>query len=300
MRFRKTGKIADHLWYFGREEAGVYLIEGRDSSIIINGGISYILPDVLRQMEEFRIDKEKIGKLLILHSHFDHVGIVPYFKRSWPKIEVCASGPAWDIFSMPKAVGIMNSFSGLCARKAGAEDALKSYDAEWRDDIAGTVVSGGDKIDLGGITLSIVGTPGHTNCSITAYEPQMKALFASDAVGIPFKDHVFPSMNTNMTQYVESLERLKPLKVDYICADHYGYVTGEEAGRFIDMTIAEAQRWRTYMEDLYRKNGGEIEAATKAITAGFFEQMPDYFIQADILEGVFKQMVKYISKNIQP
>jgi glyoxylase-like metal-dependent hydrolase (beta-lactamase superfamily II) len=81
MRIRKPGKILDHLWYLGYEESGIYLLDGGDEAMIINGGLSYIVPQVLRQLSEFNINEEKVTKFLILHSHFDHVGIVPFFKR---------------------------------------------------------------------------------------------------------------------------------------------------------------------------------------------------------------------------
>jgi glyoxylase-like metal-dependent hydrolase (beta-lactamase superfamily II) len=297
MRIREAGKITDNLWYLGRMESGVYVLEGQDSSIIINGGISFILPDVLTQMKDFGIDVDKIKKLLILHSHFDHVGIVPYFKRNYPEIEVCASAPAWKILTMPKAIETVNLFSQIVANQMGLGDGLDAFDSEWRDDVSGTTVSEGDRIDLGGMTLSIMDTPGHSSCSITAYEPNLKALFASDAVGIPYRETAFPSGNSNYTQFQESLERLKPLPVDYLCADHYGYVTGEEARTFVDLSIEAARKMRADMEDMYRKEG-DLDAAAKTITNSFYEQSPDYFISADILEGVFKQMVKHIAKTL--
>jgi Zn-dependent hydrolases, including glyoxylases len=297
MRFRNAGKVMDNLWYLGREEAGVYIYEGRDGAILINGAMSYILPDVLEQMKAFGIDAKTIGKILILHSHFDHVGIVPYFKRKYPKIEVYASAPAWKIFAMPKAIEVMNSYSKLSAKWWGVESALEAYDLDWRDDITGITLAEGDKIELGGLSLLISDTPGHSNCSITAYEPGMKVIFASDAAGIPYKEFCFPSMNTNMTQYFASLEKLKPLPVSYLCGDHYGYITGDEASRFLDLTFKEGVKWKAVMEDTYRRHGGDIDAAGKAITDYFYNQMPDYFIRREILEGVFKQMLKFISKN---
>ena len=298
MRFRTAGKIADNLWYLGREEAGVYVLEGRNSSVLINGGLSYILPDVLKQMKDFGINIEKIGKILILHSHFDHVGVIPYFKRIYPQIEIYASEPAWKLFNMQKYVDVMNTFSRLSAKQAGAEEGIKGLDLDWRDDITGRIISGGDKIDLGGAVLDIVYTPGHTHCSITAYEPNLKAMFASDGGGIPYLDTSFPSMNTNMAQFLESLETLKPYPVQYLCADHYGYITGDEAGRFIDLTLSEGRKWKAYMEDVYRKFNGDIDAASKATNEFFYKEMPGYFIAPDILEGVFKGMFKYISKNM--
>jgi len=297
MRIREAGKITDNLWYLGRMESGVYVLEGQDNSIIINGGISFILPDVLTQMKEFGINVDKIKKLLILHSHFDHVGIVPYFKRNYPEIEVFASAPAWKILTMPKAIETVNLFSQIVANQMGLGDGLNAFDSDWRDDVSGTTVSEGDRIDLGGVTLSIMETPGHSSCSITAYEPNLKVLFASDAVGIPYRETAFPSGNSNYTQFQESLERLKPLQVDYLCADHYGYVTGEEAHTFVDFSIEAARTMREDMENVYRKEG-DLDTAVKIITNSFYEKNPDYFISADILEGVFKQMVKHIAKTL--
>lgn len=299
MRFRRAGRIADNLWYLGREESGTYYLEGKNGAIMINGGMSCILPEVLGQMKEFGLDAAKVTRFLILHSHFDHAGIVPYFKRTYPKMEVMASAAAWNIFAMPKAITIMNSFSQMSAKQMGVGEALKGYDIDWRDDIRGTTVGEGSRIDLGGVTLNILETPGHTNCSVTAYEPNLKALFPSDAAGIPYGDLLFPSMNTNAEQFLESLEKMKPLAVRIFCADHYGYITGDEAATAVDQTIQEGRRWKAYLEDFYRKSNGDIDAATKSMTEFFYKEFPGYFIGPDILEGVFKGMIKYIGKTIQ-
>jgi glyoxylase-like metal-dependent hydrolase (beta-lactamase superfamily II) len=298
MRFRQAGKITDNLWYLGREETGVYYLQGKDADIVINGGLSYILPDVIAQMKALGLNPGKIKKFLILHSHFDHVGIVPYFKRTYPGLEVIASAQAWKVLAMPKAIEIMNRFSALSARQINASEVLKDYDLDWRDDISGSTIGDGDKIDLGGVALDVIDTPGHSNCSISVYEPNINALFASDAAGIPFKDVIFPSMNTNVHQFLESLEKLRPLAVSYLCADHYGYLTGEEAGNFIDSTIAEGLKWRGYLESFHLKYGGDLDTAAKAITDFFYNEMPGYFIAPDILEGVFKQMLKYTAKTL--
>jgi glyoxylase-like metal-dependent hydrolase (beta-lactamase superfamily II) len=298
MRHRAAGKIADNLWYLGREEAGVYILEGKVGSIMINGGLAHILPDVLSQMKEFAIDPAKLKKILILHSHFDHIGVIPYFKRNWPAIEVYGSEETWRILKIQKAIDIANQFSKVVADKMGLGAALAGFDYAWRDDITGQTVGEGSRIDLGGTALDILYTPGHTHCSITAYEPRLKALFPSDGGGIPYRDMSFASANTNFTQYLESLEKMKPLAVETLCADHYGYVTGEDARGFIDLTIREGRKLRAQMEGILREKGNVDEAA-KAMTVYFYRECPDYFIAADILEGVFRQMMKFLEKNLQ-
>ena len=110
MMIQKRGKILDNLWSLGQEESTIHVLDGGDEAMIINGGLRYLVPEVLRQFEVFGIDEDKIKKLLILHSHFDHVGIVPFFKRRHPKLEIYASSRAWEILGMPKAIDTINTF----------------------------------------------------------------------------------------------------------------------------------------------------------------------------------------------
>jgi len=295
MRFRKPGKIDSNLWYLGVEESGAYLLRGHHGTALINGGLSYILPDVLTQMREFGIDPGEITKLLILHSHFDHVGMVPYFKRNYPAIEVLASEAAVKTFEKPKAIEFINSYNQLSAGERN--ESLKGFDLEWRDDIEPLPVREGDIIDLGRVALKIYETPGHSNCSISAYEPDTGLLFASDAIGIPFSDKLFPSMNTNIDQFLNSLEKLRPLRVNVFCADHYGYITGDEAETIVSETIKEALRWKAQLYETFRRNAFDIDSAASEITSSLYEKMPGYFIAPEIIEGVFKQMFKYIAKT---
>jgi glyoxylase-like metal-dependent hydrolase (beta-lactamase superfamily II) len=197
MRIRKPGKIGEHLWYLGCEESGVYLLEGQGESMIISGGMSYILPDVLKQMREFGVQEDRIRKLLILHAHFDHVGIVPFFKRRHPELQIYGSPRAWEILSMPKAINTINAFSGMVAAHRGRVEDCSGLDTEWREDVEGASVSEGDQIGIDHIEVQIFETPGHSSCSISAYVPQIKALFASDGGGIPYQDMIVTAGNSN-------------------------------------------------------------------------------------------------------
>ena len=296
MRFQKPGEIIDNLYHLGAEESCVYALRGGRGMALISGGMSYILPGVLSRMHEFGIDPAKITTLLILHSHFDHVGIVPYFKRNYPRIEVLASEAAIATFQKPKAVEFINGYNLLNA--GDRKETLRDFDHEWRSDIVAQPVKEGDVIDLGGFELKIFETPGHSNCSISAYEPNHKILFASDAVGIPFSDRFFPAMNTNVDQYLASLEKLKTLEVDLLCADHYGYITGEEARTVVSGSIREALSMRALLTEALRRNGSDIDAAAREYVSKTYDQMPGYFLAPEILEGVVKQTLKYLAKTV--
>ena len=299
MRIRNPGKITENLWYLGCEESGVYLLVGRDESMIISGGMSYILPDVLRQIGEFGIKEDPIRKLLILHAHFDHLGIVPFFKRRIPELQIYGSSRAWEILEMPKAIRTINEFSQMVAERMGRDEDCSGFDLEWRDDVDGVCVSEGDRIELGGMEVQILETPGHSSCSISAYVPKMKALFASDGGGIPYRETIITPGNSNFTLFQQSLEKLKDLEVAYLCADHYGYIVGGEAGDFIEQTIQMAEQNRALMEEAYLRTQ-DIDTAAHELVTAFYEENPDYILSKKIFEGIYRQMVKHIAKNLRP
>jgi glyoxylase-like metal-dependent hydrolase (beta-lactamase superfamily II) len=294
MRIRKPGKVREGIWFLGREESGVYLLEGNDSSMIVSGGMSYIVSDILQQFKEFGMDGNRIKKLLILHSHFDHVGIVPFFKRRYPEIEVYASERGWEILQMDKAILTINEFGRNVAGRMEKRDVYSAYDLEWRKDVSGEIVREGDRIDLGGLEVSILEIPGHSSCCIAAYVPELKVLFPTDGGGIPFDQTIVNSGNSNYTQYQQSLERLKDLEVDYYCADHYGYVTGAEARDFISKSIESAKKNRARMEEVYRSTR-DIDAAAQKLTSSFYEENPDYFLSPEIFLDVYRQMVRHMA-----
>jgi glyoxylase-like metal-dependent hydrolase (beta-lactamase superfamily II) len=245
-------------------------------------------------LTDFNIDEGRITKLLILHSHFDHVGIVPFMKRRLPQAEVYASERAWEILTMEKAIRTINEFSRTVARRMRKDEVYSIYDLEWRDDVTGKVVRDGDALDLGGVTVSILEIPGHSSCSIAAYVPEWKALFPTDGGGIPFRETFITSGNSNYTKYQEGLEKLKNLDVEYYCADHYGYVTGEEAREFIPKTIEMARKHRAELEEAYRSTG-DIDEAAKAMVNSFYDENRGYFLSPEIFIDVYRQMVRHIA-----
>jgi glyoxylase-like metal-dependent hydrolase (beta-lactamase superfamily II) len=298
MRNRDAGKICDRLWYLGREESGIYLLEGERGSLIVSGGMSYIAPMVLDQLNAFGIDEKRIIGILILHAHFDHIGLIPLLKRRNPGSEVLASHRGWEILRMPNGIETINAFSRLVAERMGAADGLAGLDLEWREDVTGRAVSEGDEIDLGGMGVRILETPGHSSCSISAYVPELRALFPSDGGGIPFAQMIVPAGNSNYTRYQESLEKMSRLDVGILCADHYGYVTGREAEDYLLRSIGAAGEKRARIEGIYRRTGS-IEETVKLLVEEVYSRQPDYFLPPEIYAGVYRQTVRHIAGALE-
>jgi glyoxylase-like metal-dependent hydrolase (beta-lactamase superfamily II) len=292
MRNRKPGKICDHLWLLGTPEACVYLIEGRQSSALINAGMAYILPDVVRQIDQFGIEKRKIKHLIILHSHFDHVGIVPYLKRKHPEIEIYASARAWEALANPRALSLIDKFTRKVATRVGKgmKANWDAHDWKWSGDISGRITQEGDFIDLGDRRIEIIETPGHSACSISAYDPEVKALFPSDAAAIPYADEYVIAAGSSMGKYLESLVKLDRFDTRLICADHYGAVTGDEARHYIQNSQSAAGDMKKLLTETLNAEGS-IEKAARVLVDRHYRLRPDYFVDPDILMITYTRML---------
>ena len=292
MRIKKAGQIGEGLWLLGTEESCVYLLEGRKTSVLISAGLSYILPDCFRQIASWGISEKRIEHIIILHAHFDHVGVVPYLKRKWPHLTIYASSRGWDVLANPNAIAVMNEYTlKVCRRMRGNTDVLSPLDWQWRDDVHGEKLKQNSCIDLGGRQIEIHETPGHSSCSISAYVPELKALFPSDAVAIPYQDEYVIAAGSSFETYQHSMDKLASLDVEMLCADHYGYITGEEATRYIAQSKSATEQMIDHLRLALRREGS-IECAAAQLVNLHFERRPDYFVHPDILLRTYTQMLK--------
>ncbi len=298
MQSQAPGKICDGLWYLGFPETGVYLLESNSEYMLISGGMSYIVPTIIEQMKEFGLKENRISKMIILHAHFDHVGIVPYFSRKYPQIKIYASERAFQILSNPRAVKTINDFSRGVAARMGMDDVYTMYDLDWSLGVTGEKLHDEDEIILGGTKTKVIETPGHSSCSISVYVQSLRALFPSDGGGIPYKNKIVPAANSNYTHYVESLKKLERLEVDYLCADHFGYVYGEQARDYSVHSLDAANEEYTLSEEVYRRTR-DIEIAAKEIATTFLAQNPDYFLPLEIYLGICRQTMKHVAGNLK-
>ncbi len=299
MQSQKPGRIFDGLWYLGFPETGVYLLESDDEYMIISGGMSYIVPTVMRQLKEFGLKEDRINKALILHAHFDHIGIAPYLRRTHPEIKVYASARAFEILSNPRSINTINDFSRGVTSRMGMDDACSNYELDWTPGLKGEIVRDGDTIRVGATEVQIFETPGHSSCSVSAYVPQLRALFPSDGGGIPYKKNkIVPAANSNYTLYKESLKKLRTLQVDYMCADHFGYVYGDEAHDYMARSLEAAEEEYAMYQKIYRRTR-DIEVAAREVATTFLAENPDYFLTFDIYIGICRQTMKHIARCVE-
>jgi 2-aminobenzoylacetyl-CoA thioesterase len=297
MVFETPGKITDRIWLVGRRESCAYIVGGEDEYALLGGAMAYVAPDVLDQLKRFGIDDAKIRRIVILHSHFDHCGMVPFLKRRWPWAAVTASARSRELLQKPKVVAHIAALNQALITSAGLTGEVGG-DALHFDGIAvEAVVGDGETLPCSDLTLEIMEVPGHSSCSIAIYIPEEKALFASDAGGVPFGDKIFTAANSNFDLYQTSLAKMATRDVAIHLAEHYGARSGEEGRRFLSEAMAAAAETRHVLEATYAATGDEARTAA-IITDRIMAEAPVDFLPREVVALVAGQMVHYIAKTM--
>jgi len=294
MWIREPQKVSDEIEYLGTTDMCIYLLKGREY-MFIEGGMSYVVPILLRQLEERGIDQSKITKFLILHSHFDHCGVVPFFKRRFPQIEVLASARTKEIFGKEKAIHFIRERNRAMIEYYGIQREAAELNLDFDAIPVDRVVREGESIDLGnGFTIEFMEVPGHSSCSIAAYVGKIKALFASDAAGVPNeKGIIYPIGNENFIQFQQSLAKLSEYHVEILCAARNGVFLGEEGREFISKTMRAADQLRQEVIKRFREMG-DRERVTTEICDRIYAEVKT----VDIPKGIFLGVIKSIVDNI--
>jgi glyoxylase-like metal-dependent hydrolase (beta-lactamase superfamily II) len=297
MVFDTPGKITDRIWLVGRRESCAYIVGGKSEYALLGGAMAYVAPDVLAQLERFGIDETKIRRIVILHSHFDHCGMVPFLKKRWPWAVVTASARSKELLQKPNVVASIAAFNQAMVAQFGLVERSKELDLSFPGIEVEAVVGEGDALTCSGLTLEILEVPGHSSCSIAVYVPEEKALFASDAGGLPFGDKIFTAANANFDLYQQSLAKMAAKDVAIHLAEHYGARSGEQGRRFLQDAMAAAAETRQGLEEALAEIG-DVAKTTEIVTERIMAEAPGGFLPRDVVAIIAGQMVKFVAKSM--
>jgi glyoxylase-like metal-dependent hydrolase (beta-lactamase superfamily II) len=289
------GKITDRITLLGTPELCLYHVDGGRESVLIGGGMAHLAPQVLKQTETFAVDVKKIGRLLILHTHFDHCGLVPFLKKSWPWMKVAASEQGRSCLSDPSLTQHIAGLNRAMIAREGLENEATRVGFEFTGIAVEEILKEGDRLTCGNLSIEIVEVPGHSSCSIAAYVPEEKALFASDASGVHYPGFIFSAGNSNFDLYERNLRRLAGFEAEVILLEHYGAALGDEASSLLARSLEAAKEARAEIEESYRRTG-EVKKTAQEITRSILDRTPGNFLIEDVLFAVMERMVKFIVK----
>lgn len=133
-------------------------LPGSSSVIVIDPG-----EEAPRLIEAVRELDVSVAAILLTHTHFDHVGAVAPLARA-------TGAPVWCPELERQVLADINAYvpwAGL--------GPFESYEAD-------QLVSGGESLELAGLEIEVVFTPGHSPGHVTYVVPDHGAVFSGDVL----------------------------------------------------------------------------------------------------------------------
>lgn len=143
-------------------DSNIYFVDGGGKTLLVDTGTGFNPEPSIKSIRKL-LKGRNLDYLVLTHRHFDHVGGMARIIRDFsPGRVLVGEGDAGPLREGDSEATMGTAFGGK----------IESTDVEGLKE--------GDVIDLGGWTLTVIETPGHTVGSICLYDAERKALFTGD------------------------------------------------------------------------------------------------------------------------
>jgi hydroxyacylglutathione hydrolase len=205
-----------------------YILPSNDYFILIDSGIVSAWDEVYQKINTVPYLCEKTKIVVInTHEHWDHIGLnTKLVKEKNAFIFVHKAGKRWMEDYEYQFSQSFDAFSPELIPD------IKTKENYWREIGKPTKVdiylTGGEIIKNEKYELNVVYTPGHSPGSVCLFESQKGFLFSGDTVqGNGFFGKL--PLYTNVTQYLDSLKKLKDISPTIIFGGHTPTIEGRKS-----------------------------------------------------------------------
>jgi cyclase len=260
-----------------------YDYRGCNPSYIVTpaGTVAVDTPQLASKVVEMRSEMEKKGKVLCLintEHHIDHI-----FGNYWFRdVPIIAQEKIMDCFASPPPEDFYAYSADVCSRQDPCGTKYLPSREEYFP--ARPTVTYKDSMTIypGGMEIQIINTPGHTLAQSAVFIPSERTVIVGDTI---FSDKQIWMHSCDIQGWLQTLELLRSLDVDYIVPGHGKVVTKE----YIDKQKAFMLEWVFAVQNGIAKGWSRQECLERI---SFSDRCP-----VDVGQEDSMQMVQEININ---
>jgi len=234
---------------------GVYFIQGIDEMIpdahayvigepssqdlsLIDAGIMGKGEYKIESIQKMGIRLEDIKRIIMTHTHIDHIGCLGEIKEQLPWTELWVH----SLEAVPMGQGDertvygMDMFRSMCQMQYNMQPGIFQFQTDNK-------LQGDEKLDIGGMTWDVIHVPGHSSGSIALYHSPGKILIPGDVVYADYAIGRFDLHEADGSVLKDSLMRLAELDVEILLPGHNRIVKDLPAGYILET----AKQWGPYL-----------------------------------------------------
>jgi glyoxylase-like metal-dependent hydrolase (beta-lactamase superfamily II) len=253
--------------------AECYLLVSESRGFLVDTGYAFCADTTVRNIAR-ALGARRLEYILLTHSHYDHVGGLSAMRRAWPEAEVVASIHAREIFARPGARNMIRSLDDKAAAKWEKAAAHEDFTA---DLIVDRVVNEGDVLTAGDTAISVMETPGHTNCSLSYYFAGDDLLVLSESAGTRHGSHTAASaFIVSYRDSVETIRRAQRMAPRRILISHAGPESGDGATQYLKDALAATGTAAEWILAEHR-SGKSVDEIARDYVEEFYEKRADKY-----------------------
>jgi glyoxylase-like metal-dependent hydrolase (beta-lactamase superfamily II) len=197
---------------------GAYIIRS-DKIAIIDVGPASSLPNLFSALEILKIDPKDIDYLLCSHIHLDHTGGLGAAMKSLPNSISIVHERGADHLVDPSRLweNSLRALGDLAKNYGKPEPVPRERLVTAKDELI---------IDLGGVSLDVLLTPGHASHHISFFEKKTRRLFVGEAAGINLASfgglHPASPAPFDLKQSLSSIDKMIAVNPGKIYYAHFG------------------------------------------------------------------------------
>lgn len=228
-------QVSPHVQVLGNYYFNLMLITGKEKSLLFEAGVSGMVDQVIRQLDELEINPDII---VVSHPHADHVTGIPGLADRFKDARIIAAAGAKTFMAHPKAVSALIAEDRFISRRLGEEGLTpKRPSLDAPPDLSRIEeIDASTRLDLGGgIFFDLLPAKGHSPAALMGFALPDQVLCCADALGFHYPGRDFwPLCFTGAADYLDTIKQIRTLSPKIICPAHQGPIMTDQVSYALD------------------------------------------------------------------